>query len=376
MKISLITLHRIVNYGSVLQAFATQNVLEQLGFEVEIIDYFTERMTQKGMSQRIRYKSPKLEKSLLLTAAARIIMYPSYKKRFAVFSEFVKRYLKLTPHTYTCEEDFKRYPIEADFYCTGSDQTWNSIWNERFDSPMYLSFAPDDKPKFSYAASFGRKKLEEWEVEPTRKYLSRYSHLAMREDSGVEILSGLGLTGLHVPDPTLLLTRADWQPLISSRYSGQKYILVYNINREKGLDDYAQRLSKEKGLPVYFMSYQYHDFYKKGKLICCPRVSEFLGLIANAQYVITDSFHCTAFSTNFHKQLMVYYPHKFSTRLESLVNLTGQQKRVVHADSPLSLADEPIDFDYVSCRLEAERKKALEYLKDALGVKEESYESH
>ena len=119
-----------------------------------------------------------------------------------------------------------------------------------------------------------------------------------------------------------------------------------------------------------------YDFYKKGKLICCPRVSEFLGLIANAQYVITDSFHCTAFSTNFHKQLMVYYPHKFSTRLESLVNLTGQQKRVVHADSPLSLADEPIDFDYVSCRLEAERKKALEYLKDALGVKEESYESH
>lgn len=370
MKISLITLHKIVNYGSVLQAYATQTTFEKLGFEVEIVDYFTERMTQHGMSKRIKTKSPKLMRNPLLAAAARIIMYPSYKKRFPVFMNFVNQNLKMTEHTYTCEEDFEKYPISADFYCTGSDQTWNSVWNEKLDKPLYLSYAPDSKPKFSYAASFGRTKLEDWEKEPTKQLLSRYENISMRESSGVEVLHSLGLDGINVLDPTLLLDKNDWQPLISDKYANDNYILVYNINREAGLDEYAQRLAKEKNLKVYFMSYQYHDFYKKGRLICCPQVSEFLGLIAHARYVITDSFHCTAFSTNFNKQLMVYYPHKFSTRLESLVNITGQQSRVVRADSPLAVADEKIDFDNINSILDKERSKAVDYIKTALHIRE------
>ncbi len=371
MKISLITLHRIVNYGSALQTYATQKVFETLGLETEIVDYYTERMTLRGMSDRIRHKSPRFEKSRILTSAAQIIMYPSYVRRFKVFTEFARKNFHLTTHTYTSALDFDRHPIDADFYCTGSDQVWNSIWNEKFDAPFYLSYAPDDKPKFSYAASFGRTQLEEWEIEPTRRLLSRYDNIAMRESSGVDVLNTLGLSGRHVLDPTLLLTYDQWKPLISDRYANDAYILVYNINREKGLDAFAQKLAKKTGLKVYFMSYYYHDFYKKGKLICSPDVCDFLGLIAHAKYVITDSFHCTAFSINFNKQLMVYYPHKFSTRLQSIVKLVEQENRVITEDSPVIVADEAIDFEKTNQILAAERAQSLGYLKTCLDTTKE-----
>ncbi len=374
MKVSLITLHRIVNYGSVLQAYATQQIFEQLGAETEVVDYFIERMTQRGMSVRIRHKHPLLEKSALLTLAARAILYPSYRRRFRVFRDFVNRNIKMTPHIYSCWEDFKKYPIEADCYWTGSDQTWNSLWNEKLDAPFYLSYAPDDKPKFSYGASFGRTALEDWEIEPTKRLLSRYRSISVREASGVEILRSLSLDGTQVLDPTLLLTAHDWQPLISDKYAKHDYIFVYNANHEKGLEQIARRLAREKKLPIYFMSYHFHDFYKKGKLICCPEVEDFLGLIAHANYVVTDSFHCMAFAMNFRKQLMVYYPERFRTRLESLVELTGQQNRVVQADSPLSAADEPIDFAKISEILDGERAKALDYIRNALAAAAEKDE--
>lgn len=366
MKISLITLHKIVNYGSVLQTYATQTALEKLGYEVEIVDYFTERMTMHGMSKRIRHKSPKLEKSALLTAAARIIMYPSYKKRFSVFMKFVNDNFKMTPHTYVCEEDFEKYPVSADFYCTGSDQTWNSIWNEKLDRPLYLSYAPDDKPKFSYAASFGRTELEDWEKEPTKELLSRYNNISMREASGVDVLHSLGLDGIHVLDPTLLLNKNDWAPLVSDKYANDKYVLVYNLNRNSKLDEFAHKLAQKKNLKVYFMSYQYHDFYKKGRLICCPPVGEFLGLIKNAQYVVSDSFHCTAFSINFNTDFVVVYPGKFSTRLQSILQLADLENRVAKDSGDLDIINNKIDFDSVNKKIEQERRKSLDWLKSNL----------
>ncbi len=366
MKVSLITLHRVVNYGSVLQAYATQAALEKLGCEAELVDYRAERMTMHGMSKRIRHKSPKFEKSVLLTTVARIIMYPSYKKRFSVFTRFVNNNLKLTPHTYTCEEDFEKYPVCADVYCTGSDQTWNSIWNEFLDRPLYLSYAPDDKPKFSYAASFGREKLEDWEVEPTKQLLSRYNKLSMRESSGVDILHSLGLDGVNVLDPTMLFDKDEWAPLVSDKYKNDDYVLVYNLNRNPVLDEFAHNLAKKKNLKVYFMSYRYHDFYKKGKLICCPEVGEFLGLIKHAKYVVSDSFHCTAFSINFNTDFVVLYPGKFSTRIQSFLQLVGLENRVAKDGGDLDVINNKIDFDAVNQKMEVQRRKSLDWLKSNL----------
>ena len=365
MKISVITLHRIVNYGSVLQAYATQFIIEKLGYEVEIIDYQTRRMTMKGMIADVKYKNNMLRKSLLIRTIARIILIPSYIKRFSVFKKFLSENLKLSKHLYTCEDDFYKYPINTDLYLTGSDQVWNPEPSNGIDRPFYISF-DDTRKRISFSASFGISQLKE-NKKQIQELLSKYEYISVREKSGLDILYDLGLKGEWLLDPTLLLTEKEWEPFISKKYKNKNYILVYNINREKGLDKFVRRLEQEKKLPVYFLSYQWHDFYKHGKLKCCPAVEEFLGLIHDAEYIITDSFHGLAFSVLFNKQVMPYYPHKFSTRLVSLVEMAGLENQVVNENSPIDIADYSIEWNKINKKLEMERKKSLFWLQKAIG---------
>ncbi len=337
-KIDIITLHRTVNYGSVLQAYATQQVLMKMGYDVEIIDYYPERLHMNGMLKRIKNKSKYFKKNFVLRNIARLVIFPSYLKRFFVFKKFVKENLKLTPITYMTEQDLEKNIPIADVYCTGSDQVWNVGWNEKIDYPFFLKFVPDNKKCIAYSASFGKSKLEDWEKNETKELLQKYKHIAMREKSGVEILTELGINnGIQVLDPTLLLDKNDWNDLISSKYEGKKYIFMYNINHNKKLDEYARRLAKKKNLKLIYVSYNYHD-----------------------------SFHCTAYSINFNKNLLVAYPEKFSTRLASIVELTGLNNRVIDDYNNLEICERKIDYERANKILETERKKSLEYLKKSI----------
>lgn len=366
-KIGVITLHRTVNYGSVLQAYATQYVLEELGYEVEIIDYYPERLHMKGMLKRIKNKNEKLKKSVLLRTAARIIIFPSYIKRFWIFKRFVKKHLKLSEKTYLTEQELEKEVPSADLYCTGSDQVWNVGWNEKIDEAFFLKFTPNSKKRIAYSASFGKSTLEEWEKEKTKELLDRYSHIAMREKSGVEILKELGIKdGIQVLDPTLLLTKADWEKLISKKYENERYIFMYNINHSSELTKYAIELAKKKDLKLKTVGYNYHECVRTKGAKCNIKVEEFLSLIANAEYVLTDSFHCIAYSINFNKNVLVEYPHKFSTRLASIVELTGLGNRVINDYKDFSICEREIDYDYANNILEEERKKSIEYLKKAI----------
>lgn len=366
-KVEVITLHRTVNYGSVLQAYATQYVLEKLGYQVEFIDYYPERLHMLGMLKRIKNKSERLSKSLFLRTIARMLILPSYIKRFAVFKRFVKKKLKMTDITYLTEEQIEKNMPFADVYCTGSDQVWNVGWNEKFDSPFYLRFVPKDKKRIAYSASFGKAKLEDWEKNDTKVCLEKYDFIAMREKSGVEIVNNLGIkNAVQVLDPTLLLTKEEWTSLISDRYANREYILMYNINHNRKLHEYAKKLSKLKNLPLIYISYNFHDGFNYGHLKCNIKVEDFLSLIAHAKYVLTDSFHCTAYSINFNKDLLVAYPEKFSTRLVSIVELTGLTNRVIDDYEDLSICERKIDFQYASKILEEEREKSIRYLKMAL----------
>lgn len=366
-KIEVITLQRVPNYGSVLQGYATQKVIEKLGYEAEIINYYPKRMHMYEMLKRLKTKSSKLAKSLILRTAARIIIMPSYIKRFYVFKKFVRKNIKMTEKEYITIEDLKADMPSADIYCTGSDQVWNSKWNEGIDYALFLEFVPKEKKCISYSASFGKAKLEDKEKEETRKLLEKYSTLAMREKSGVEILENLGIkNGIQVLDPTLLLTKEEWKTLISQKYEKKKYIFMYNINRNKKLDNYAKEFAKRKKMPLIYVSYNYHECFKYGHLKCNPKVEDFLSLIANAEYVLTDSFHCTAYSINFNKNLLVAYPEKFSTRLASIVELTGLTNRVIKDYNDFSICEKEIDYEYANKILNEERKKSIDYLKTAI----------
>lgn len=365
-KIDIITLHRVGNYGSVLQAYALQEVFEKKGNKVEIIDYYPRRLTILGMLKGLKNKNKKLKESLIWRTICRILILPSYILRKYTFRKFLKKYLKLTPKTYKVEDELYRNVPEADLYCTGSDQVWNVEWNEKIERPFFLDFVPEKKVRFAYAASFGRKELEDWEKEETTNMLKKYRDISMREISGVNILRELGLDGINVLDPTLLLNKEEWMKIASKKYKNKNYILMYNLNRNKKIDYYVQKLAKEKNLDIYYITYSLHEIYKKGKMKCNVRVEDFLALIANAKYVVTDSFHATAFSINFNTQFMIVFPEKFSTRVESILKTTGLKSRIVNNYKDVSLADKIIDFSESNKRLEEQRKIANEYIDKAI----------
>ena len=366
-KVEVITLHRIVNYGSVLQAYATQYIMEKLGYEVEFVDYYPERMHMLGMLKRIKNKSERLKKNLLFRTLARIVMFPSYIKRFHVFKKFIKKNLNLSPKVYYTYEELKENPPKADYYCTGSDQVWNSGWNEKIDKAFFFDFVPEDKICFSYAASFGKSKLEEWEKDETKQLLLKYKYLSMREKSGVDILKDLGIeNGINVLDPTLLLNKEEWSKLTSDKYKNEKYIFVYNLNRNKKIDKYVEKLANEKNLKIFYVSYSLHEFYKKGNMKCNVRIEDFLALIKNAEYVVTDSFHATAFSINFNTQFMIVFPEKYSTRVKSILEITGLESRIVNDCNDISLCNKKIDFTNANSILNQERNIANNYIKKIL----------
>lgn len=366
MKIGVITLHRVRNYGSSLQTLATQNFIENNGAKVEIIDYYPERYTSLGLLKRLKNKSETLKNNKILLLVAQAIISISYLRKKLVFDSFLKKYIKLSQKTYRSEEELTADIPDADAYCTGSDQVWNSHWNEGVDRPLYLSFVPDDKYKFSYAASIGNEKLSNEEAAQVAPLLSSYNHITVRENVGVDVIEDLGLNAQQVLDPTLLFTGDEWHKYTSDKYKNKKYIVTYNLHHDKRIDEFATALGRKYGCKVYNISYNIHDIIRKGTLKWCPRIEEYLGLIRDAECVVTDSFHATVFSILFHTKFFVIYPEEASSRLRSILSLTNLEAQGFEDIPDIEISEKMIDFTNADKTLEAERKKSRNYFAQVL----------
>ena len=362
-NVALITLHRSANYGSVLQALATQVVLERMGYDVAVVDYYAPRNSVPEMLRGLRHKKPLFEKNPLALLAARAILLPSYLKRRRTFDRFITLNLRLSGRTYRSNEELAQDPPKADLYVTGSDQVWNSEWNGGIDEALFLAFTQEGAPRISFSASFGKAGLDDGEAGRTRELLARYGGITVREDTGVEIVRGLGLDATQVLDPTLFMTPEDWRPWVSGRRPRGEYILMYNINHNAPLDRFVQRLARKTGLPVYYISYQLHDCFKRGRMRCCVPVEDFLSLIAGARYVVCDSFHCAAFSVNFNREFAIVPPKRF----ESFMRVVGLEDRIV-GEEDIGIFDRPIDWGSANARLDAERARSLDAVKSAIAA--------
>lgn len=363
MKIDIITLHRAENYGSVLQTFALQKKLEDLGHEIQILDYHPERYTNIGKLRRLKKQSKKLENPILLLAA-KILIYPSYIRKNIVFNKFIKKYLNLTQYSFMTNEEAKLLDIkDADAFCTGSDQVWNSHWNEGVEKALYLDFAPKNKLIFSYAASIGLSNLPENEIEITKNLLNKYEFISVRENTGIKILHDLGRTdAIQCLDPTLLLAKEEWSRYASNKYKRKKYILTYNLHHDSEIDKYAIALSQEYGIPIWNISYNWHDIIRKGHLCWCPSVESFLGLIKHAKFIVADSFHATVFSIIFERPFITITPEIASSRISSLLNMLGIGERNIKFFKDISIMEKPIDYITVKQRLNVKIHDSINYL--------------
>ena len=363
MKVSVITRHAIANYGSLLQAFATQKVLEGLGYECEIVDYIREDESYKQhektlLKQKKEWNNNPIKKALYL-----IMRQPESVKAGKRFEKEREELLVLSDR-YTNPESLKNNPPKADVYMTGSDQVWGPVANGTYDDSYCLSFA--EGKKIAYAASFGHTEMTEELKGYYKKWLKRYSSIAVREDSAVEILKDIGINANQVLDPTLLLDKDYWRKYLLP-IKKQKYILAYQLHNDKKLGEYAKKVAKEKGLPLIRVSASFHQFTREGKFKWCPKLGEFLSYVNDAECVITDSFHATAFAINFNTPFVEVLPNNNTgTRNISILNLTKLTDRVLQNTDDTNLANKEIDFSYANSVIEEQRQHSINVLKEML----------
>ena len=367
MNVKIITRHAPVNYGSLLQSIATIKVIEGLGFDGEIIDY--QRSDEIGIRAVLTdLRTKKSWNSNLLKRLLYVILrYPESKLGELKFQRMRNKYLKKTEKI-TNYDDLKK--LKADVFLTGSDQVWGTMLNGTYDKSYFLTFVPDGVRKVAYAASFGKSNFERDVIDDYKKMLSSYVGITVRENRAHELLHEWQIPSMgHVLDPTLLLTGNDWGNFIEKEIKG-KYVLIYEIHNNPLLDEYAIRFSKHIGLPLIRVSAVLHQINRGGKFVYSPNISEFLAYIKGCSYLITDSFHGTAFGLNFNRQIIEVMPNNATgSRNLSILQLTGLTDRIVADFTDFSLADRLIDYSRVNDIISKERKKSIQKLKELLNVK-------
>ena len=306
MKIGIITYFYFYNYGTMLQGFATQLLFgKKKGIDAELIDY---RFGTKIAPRKIEILKIRLKRILIyLKEVKRIYLTGKYASLMAhrrdFFDEFVSKYLNLSPQKYMYENEVAEDVPQYDIYITGSDQTFSPKIG--FSQALFLNFARKSAIKAAYAPSLGVSSLTEEQAAFIGQELKKYDFLSCRESLGSEMLEKI--TGRKVEtvlDPTLMIHSDDWVQFSVKPNIKGKYILCYFLGDRDYYRAYVAQLSKQTGLPVYYIPVSWKDFKKSNNLLWEVGPSEFLGLIANAEYVCTVSFHGTVFSVNFHREVM------------------------------------------------------------------------
>lgn len=364
MKIKIVTLHRVFNYGSVLQAYATQKVFEKISDEVEIIDYITEQRTFK----RILFTTPKSINNIFKKFIYIPFKLISVGVKSFIFGIFIKKHIKLTDKKYISYQELLKDTPDADVYVTGSDQVWNSHYNEGIDKGFFLEFVPEGKKRISYASSFGKENLDKNEIEETKQLINKYDAISVREDTGLRILDNIGYkNAITVLDPTLQLTKEEWSSLSKKRLIKEKYILLFLLyNEDNGGTEYARLIAKQKGFKLVKLSWDYKKPEEVDILKSHKSPEEFLSLLQYSEFIITNSFHGIAFAINFNRAFIVVPRNEFNTRIESLLRLTHLEDRMITNGFNINIVDKYIDYEAVNDILNKERKKAENYIKDAI----------
>ena len=366
MIIKTITCHDVYNHGASLQAYALQTYLESIGHTIEIIGYkpdYLSRHYQLWNVDNSVYDKP-IIKQLYLVAKLPVRLLALKRKR--LFDIFTKKYLKLTTKRYHSSEELKRNPPQADVYIAGSDQIWNTLFQTGRDDAFYLDFAPSSAKRISYAASFATEDVAD-EYRPfIRKMLQNFDAVSIRERCSLPLLASLGRTdGVAVCDPVFLLTREQWENMLPNQQIHEKYLLVYDTEYSPKVKEIAKRIAKEKKLKIYNVSAFRIGYADKDLWASSP--TDFVQLIRDASYVVSNSFHATAFSLIFERDFcVVNRTEGINERMKSLLEGYHLEERMVSAYAALPLAS--IDYQEVRILLQKDIDYSKDFLKKTLMV--------
>lgn len=363
MKIAVITRHAVTNYGSLLQSLATQRLIEKSGHSCMIIDYIRSDEEPENLDSTISYG--KYPTNIVKRSLYTFLKRPETIREARVFRQ-MRGALNLTKK-FSSLAELAETPPEADVYLTGSDQVWGPVADGSLDEAYFLSFVKEGR-KVAFSASIGMLELAIQKKAFFTKHLMDYSTIAVREKSAADFLSEDHIRAEVVLDPALVLSAKEWEDMVPMSDKGWKkdYLLIYQLHNNPKLYGYAKEIAKSLGLQIIRVSPTLHHFLRGGKFVYIPRLEEFLSLIKNASFLMTDSFHGTAFALNFEVPFFDVLPKNgTSSRIVDLLDGTDLKERIV-GDEGVRGRNCKIDFSYSNKVIQSERAKSLDLLQKML----------
>ena len=373
------------NYGSMLQTYALHTYLNGIGADNEIILY-----TKKNDLRQMR----RLMNIQLVLMKGRVVYRDIYCKlfhsdiskqlslRMSKFEDFKNKHFKFS-RNHIGWKDLLTTNQDYDTFIIGSDQVWNpiNIGTDFFN----LLFTEDSKYRISYASSFGVSSIPNSQIKKTKQYLERIQCLSTREKTGVEIIKDLtGRDAELVCDPTLLVNKDLWDRLKGEkRFINEKYIFCYFLGNNPEHRDFANRFKAKTGYKLVALQHLDElilsdiNFADIKPFDVGP--AEFVNLISNAEFVLTDSFHGTIFSLLYHKRFFTFSRFESSSkgstnsRVISLLEMMGVKEHHIKATQAIDdCLNVEADFDLIDKKIDIFRQKSREYLHKALANRDDN----
>ncbi len=372
-KIGLITYHSAYNFGSVLQAMATQLTIKKLGYPTEIVDY---RPTEGDYFYKhllFRHQPAKF----FITDLPNLLIIAQRKLRQRRFEEFISRHIELSEQAYKEPEDLDAISNAYSLVISGSDQIINKHSNElitvdwEYMNPYLLTWF--NGLKISYASSPAS--MTDEELKRITPELQKFKELSAREHDAAVKLSKL--TGKHVStvcDPTLLLDKTEWEEAVNipENHVEGDYILYYSLKRPRIM--YAEimpqlkRLHDRTGCKIAIITPLTGFIPPSAGFVSCfdAGPAQFLSLIKYARAIVTDSYHGTLFSINFHKPFWTLDKNADDSRKSQILSRIGLSNRIVNSIDNIPQAFDAIEFGEAHKHIAEFRHHSINYLSTAI----------
>ena len=374
MKIGIITFNSAHNYGAVLQAWATQTYLEKQGHQAEIINLrlnVIDNVYKMAVNKKYsgnRYINAALNRARVMK---RCVFQKEKYKRYRVFEKFINQKLHVTKVYKSSDELREDNSLDYDVLIAGSDQIWNSSLTRVLTRAYFLDFGKPEAIRISYAASIGRKELPSYEKEWVRHFLQDIDYISVREVNARKAIAPLTEKPVDiVADPTFLLEREDFDKLKQPFPVKRPYIYVHNVHLAKQdlrLFEMAEELSKRTGLPI--VSNRTDEAYSNvAGRFSSGKIEQFLGVISEAEYVVTNSFHATVFALIYQRKFITI-PHITNPdRMQNLLKELGidDHLMVSKGELPKDLSNLEIDYQKVEAKKQEMGKSSIAFLEKAI----------
>ncbi|HUE91179.1 polysaccharide pyruvyl transferase family protein [Pseudomonas sp.] len=358
-KIALVTIHNAGNYGASLQAFASQEVLSRFG-AVEIIDYRSDYLSINTKLFRFSFKF-----RAMLRVGKDVFRFFNRRRILGKFNDFTRSKLCLSA-PYTTKELYSA-TLDYDYYVSGSDQIWNPTIVSEVDAldPIFLLDFVESGRKVSYASSAGSYVFTAEKANLISAYLSTYHAISVREKTLSDRLESL--LGFDVPsvlDPTLMLTKHEWLRAMSLGQAQKKnpFILVYALKPDRLFCDVVGYISAKLGLEVITIDQSPFLKFKSDQHIKDAGPEQYINYFATADFVVTNSFHGTVFSTNFNIPFVSVKPIHGQNRITDFLKLVGLSERFIQDIRDVEKISLDVSFLNSDCALGNERARCYQVL--------------